>query len=100
MTDDRDRFWDLSDLIPKKKTAPLHPFSHTVSFADVKPHMSEMSDTDFPPSASMALTLSTFALVISFRIERPRDVLNSMSAVRREHPMLWTTSPTPMPSGA
>lgn len=37
MTDDRDRFWDLSDLIPKKKTAPLHPFSHTVSFADVKP---------------------------------------------------------------
>ena len=37
MTDERDRFWDLSDLIPKKKTAPLAPFSHAVSFADVKP---------------------------------------------------------------
>ena len=35
MTDDRDKFWDLSDLIPKKKSAPLPPFSHAVSFADV-----------------------------------------------------------------
>ena len=37
MTDERDRFWDLSDLIPKKKTQGLAPFSHTVSFSDVKP---------------------------------------------------------------
>ncbi len=36
MTDERDRFWDLSDLIPKKKTPRLAPFSHEVSFADVK----------------------------------------------------------------
>ena len=35
MTDERDKFWDLSDLIPKKKSAPLPPFSHAVSFADV-----------------------------------------------------------------
>ena len=35
MTDDRDRFWDLSDLVPKKKTQPLPPFSHAVSFSDV-----------------------------------------------------------------
>ena len=44
MTDDRDRFWDLSDLIPKKKTAPLPPFSHTISFADVKPECKGTGD--------------------------------------------------------
>lgn len=37
MTDERDRFWDLSDLIPKKKKPTVAPFSHAVSFSDVKP---------------------------------------------------------------
>ena len=44
MTDERDRFWDLSDLIPKKKTQGLAPFSHAVSFSDVKPAVTETED--------------------------------------------------------
>jgi len=35
MTDERDRFWDLSELIPKKKANRIAPFSHTVTFSDV-----------------------------------------------------------------
>lgn len=44
MTDERDRFWDLSDLIPKKKTQGLAPFSHAVSFSDVKPAVTRTED--------------------------------------------------------
>lgn len=44
MTDERDRFWDLSDLVPKKKTQGLAPFSHAVSFSDVKPAVTETED--------------------------------------------------------
>lgn len=35
MTDDRDRFWDLSDLVPKKRAGRVAPFSHAVNFSDV-----------------------------------------------------------------
>ena len=44
MTDDRDRFWDLSDLIPKKKNPPLAPFSHAVTFSDVRSQSAETGD--------------------------------------------------------
>ena len=44
MTDERDRFWDLSDLIPKKKNPPLAPFSHAVTFSDVSENDGETED--------------------------------------------------------
>ncbi len=36
MTDERDKFWDLSDLIPKKKAPRMAPFSHRTTFSDVQ----------------------------------------------------------------
>ena len=51
MTDERDRFWDLSDLIPRKKTPPIAPFSHAVSFSDVQTENGEAPDTVEPIGA-------------------------------------------------
>ena len=51
MTDERDKFWDLSELIPKKKTIPLAPFAHAASFADVKVKNESESDVVEPIDA-------------------------------------------------
>ena len=56
MTDERDRFWDLSDLIPKKKKPSVAPFSHAVSFSDVKPDFDAVNDGIEPIDERGALT--------------------------------------------
>ena len=53
MTDERDRFWDLSDLIPKKKKPALTRFSHAVTFSDVRVNNDAGGDLVEPIDAAL-----------------------------------------------
>ena len=79
MTDERDRFWDLSDLVPKKKAPRLAPFSHEVSFAEVKEENAAASDRIEPIDAG-TLTFPTLPEQtresVSYVPERNRLVTN------------------------
>ena len=54
MTDERDKFWDLSDLIPKKKAPRTAPFSHRTTFSDVE---SRVPVNDRPLSGGESFTI-------------------------------------------